>query len=235
MINNFNSIISSIEDATGRKLVIIVDDLEKVTDLDRMIDILLRHAYVIDRLSCHIVLTVPPSVRYSPELAPVQQTYGVTYFLPPFYVLDRNGQEQDSQINLMVSIIRKRLPERLIGSDILRALSLRSGGLVTDYTRMTKVSLNNMRDSQERSVSEKSAESAFGDLVSDYSRITSPEYFSLLREIYNMKDTEDHQNSQFLRLLYHLMVLAYYSPGIEWYDIHPAVKEVLIRNKTISS
>jgi len=234
VINNFNVIISSIEEASGKKLVIIVDDLEKVTDLDRMVDILIRHAYVIGRLNCHIVLTIPPSVRYSPELAQVQQTYGVAHFLPPFYVLDKKGRTQKDQVDLMVEIVRRRLSEKMISSDLLRNLAERSGGLVTDYTRMIKVSLNNMIQFQEECISDKSADVAFGDLVNDYSRITSPQYFPLLIEIYNKKDTTDHQNIQFRELLYNLMVLAYYTGGDEWYDLHPAVKEVLRRNKTIN-
>ena len=87
---------------------------------------------------------------------------------------------------------------------------------------------------QEECISDKSADVAFGDLVNDYSRITSPQYFPLLIEIYNKKDTTDHQNIQFRELLYNLMVLAYYTGGDEWYDLHPAVKEVLRRNKTIN-
>lgn len=229
LITTFNSMISSIEEASGRKIVIIVDDLEKVTDEGRMIDILLKHSNVIRLLNCHIVLTVPPSISYSPSARQISQTYGITPFLPPFKVHNKDGTYNIDQISQMETIIRKRVSISLIASQLVQDTAKQSGGLLTDFIRILKVSFNKAYNIGENYVNDSVLNEAFNNLIDEYDKIVSSDDYEILIEVHRKKDV-DNKDAKFRDLLFNLIILQYYERGMSWYDLHPAVEQ-LLKNK----
>jgi hypothetical protein len=233
IIKTFNSMITSYETAIGKKVVIIVDDLEKVTDEGRMTDVLLKYGNIIRDLSCHIVLTVPSSLLYSGSARLVSMTYGYIHFLPPFRVRNKDGSKNSNQLKFMREIIMRRISSRLLNGNLLDDMAMRSGGLVTDYFRMMKVSLNKAFSSNLEKVDSRSADEAFIGLVSEYGRLVSYNSYNFLKEINEAKDGE--KNELFRSLLFYLIVLEYIEDGDNWYDIHPAVEQFLRKKKILGS
>jgi uncharacterized protein YbcI len=232
IVKTFNSTVSSIENASGKRIVIILDDLEKVTDESRMIDILLKHSNVIRGLNCHIVLTVPPSIFYSPLSRQIGQTYGITYFLPPFQVRNKDGTYNVSEINLMQKIIDKRISGDLLTADLLQNTAKRSGGIIIDFMRMLKLSLGKTYDRGESHVTESNLNEAFNSLVDDFDKIISPDEYELLAIIHHEKEPRS-KNAKFRELLFNLIVLEYNERGTSWYGLHPAVEQLLKKKNKI--
>jgi len=230
IIGIFNSIVKSIQDTTSKRIVVIVDDVEKVADEEKIVDIFIKHSNIVIGLECHIVMTVPPSLFYSPSFRQLGQTYGITFFLPPFQVRNRDGLDNREQIQLMESIIRKRISDKIIRSELLQTLARQSGGLLFDFIRMTKLSLNNTSLHDQEYVTSEYIEEAFNDLVNEYDKIISPQYYDLLKNVHQNKDAV--KDKVFRDLLFQLILLEYIESGRSWYDLHPAVEQLLL-NKGI--
>jgi hypothetical protein len=238
LLKTFNLYVTSFEEILGKRVVIIVDDLEKVTDLNRIFDILITHANVIGGLNCHMVLTVPPSLMYSPEAIPIMHSYSELYFLPPFQVRNKDGSERQDQIDCMKNIIAKRISEKLISSEALQFAAIQSGGLVTDFIRMLIISVNNASRSRSPSVNISFLKESFMSLANQYGLVINaliaghePIYYQILKDIHRDKDVSE-KDEKFIKLLFYLFILEYRDSGLSWYDLHPAVKEV-IRKKNL--
>ena len=111
IIGVFNQIISSVEDATDKKMIIIIDDLEKVTEYKKIREILVDQSIFFEKLNCCIVITIPPSLVYSPEFLPARITYGNTQFLPLFQVRNKNGSINSGKTLILENIVRKRISD----------------------------------------------------------------------------------------------------------------------------
>ena len=57
---------------------------------------------------------------------------------------------------------------------------------------------------------------------------TPKQHYPILKEAYDNKDVI-FKDVLFRRLLFYLFVLEYKEGGLRWYDLHPAVKQVLIK------
>ena len=81
-------------------------------------------------------------------------------------------------------------------------------------------------------------EEAFNGLITEYDHIidapelttgfTPKQHYPILKEAYDNKDVI-FKDVLFRRLLFYLFVLEYKEGGLRWYDLHPAVKQVLIK------
>jgi len=106
-----------------------------------------------------------------------------------------------------------------------------SGGLITDFIRMLKISFNNASKRRAEVVTTSFLDEAFMDLVNEYDHVIDRlitgyeyEYYQILKEINNTKNV-DVKNEYFRNLLFYLFILEYKECGLSWYNIHPLLKK----------
>jgi hypothetical protein len=234
IIAAFNRIVSSYEEGMNKKIVIIIDDLEKVTDHQRIYDLLVSHFNVIDKLKCHIVFTLPPSLIHSKDFSDLWYNFGKIHFLPLFNVRNKiDGKPNITQIQLMEKIVRKRVSDAIIPSDVIQLCALYSGGLINDFLKLLLYSCPKAATNGNNEIDTSALNESFRDLVNDYKLSLETEDYPKLVKVHNTKDIsidEEHK-----KMLYRSVILEYMEPdGKKWYDLHPAVEQVLKENQFLN-
>jgi hypothetical protein len=227
LIKIFNEIVSSVVSTTHKKMIIIMDDLERVMTQDKILELLDKYHAYIDNLDCSIVLTIPPSLMTDPAFSQLSRAYN-RYFLPLFQVRDKYGNENTEQIRLMQEIIKKRIADNLIHSEVIRLAALRSGGLITDFIRMLKVSFVKALSHDMKSVNHDLLDESFEEIIENYDLILSKDYYGKLVEVHRSKNIINDEMTRAM-INYDFILMYGNSEGI-WYDIHPAI-ETLLSNR----
>lgn len=224
----FNEIVSSIEKTTNKKVVIIIDDLEKLTDHQKISDFLLGHGAYIESLTCCIVLTIPPSLYHSGDYAHIARAYS-SQFLPLLQVRDHQGNLDEQEIGVMHDLVKRRVSESLMPETIVRVCAIQSGGLITDFLRLLKDGCVKAIAQQRESLNQMLLEASFHQLVLDFNANLESKYYPKLVSVFSTKSVDDDADK--IVLLFRLAILEYLKPqGLPWHDTHPAV-DVLLRWK----
>ena len=216
IIDKFNDLLRII----NRKILFIIDDLERVTEHRKISEILYRYSFAFERLKCSIIFVVPPSLLYYPES--IRSRYD-KYFLLPFRVHDQDENGDERHPSLMEAIVRKRIAnENLVPPNIISLCASYSGGIITEFIKLLKDCCKTAMDRKLVTVNEeKIADNAFNKLVNTYRVAISGRHYTKLIEVYNKKDT-DNPDDDFKELLDLLAILEYRDyDGV--YDIHPAL------------
>jgi len=226
IIELFNELVNEYQEKSGKKLVVIVDDLEKLTDQKRILDFFHEHSRIITSLNCPIILTMPPSLKYSHDLDLISRFFDEIYFLPVFEVRKKDSSLNKNEILEMMDIIYKRVEKTVIPEDVLQTAIVWSGGLITDLLKILMGGCKKSYKKNETIVSMKSLTESFTDLTMLYKYKTGEMKMKFLRTIH---ETKTARPSKLLsELLCSLAVLEYNPPKENsWYDIHPAVEKLI--------
>ena len=218
-----NELIQTAQTQTNKQILIIVDDLEKVTNRTQITEIFEGFSLVINKLNCHFVLTLPTSVIYSPETRQVRIDYCKTVMLPLFAVKNQNGNDNEKEISEMEVVAQKRIIGGSIPKTILQKSALFSGGLINDFLRIMESSCLKAITNGKYKISEDILNESFAELSNEYKIGIEDRYIPILKKIYETKSVE--MNDDVKQLLFSLAVLEYIDRETRdvWYDVHPAV------------
>ena len=217
----FNKIISQIEKREGKKILIIVDDLEKVTSLDTIESLFVDNYYLIDSICCNFIFTIPLSLRYSRKFETTRRTYTTEYTLPLFEIRQETGELNLMEIEKMSKIITNRIPLFMIDKTSLHTAIVYSGGVIADLLRLISDAIVKAV-SQNRNISSHVILESFTEERINVTRPMDAKDKQILKEIQNSK-RPILDKLLWVDLLYSLHVLEYRNTidGELWYDVHP--------------
>ena len=225
------------------KLVIIVDSLEKVTPTIQE-DNRTNHEHIfIDRsnqlqgLNCHVIYTVPISLRYSDRAPDLFDRYGDIPVLPVIKIKELNSDiPSEAGLNKLEEILGKRVAkvnqdlsiatEVFEDRETLDRLCAMSGGHVRHLIQLMQEALNEI---DELPITVKAVRRAIGVLKSIYRIAIREEQWSLLREV--AANNKILNSDKYRDLLLNRSLLEYITIDEEgeekiWHDVHPVVKEL---------
>ena len=230
IINLYNYIISVIEKQTSRKVVIVVDDLEKTPDRKQILEVLDGQSKVISKLCCHFILTLPTYIVYSTDARQVNLDFCSTYFLPIYEVKTKSGTLNSPEILKMIEIAKKRIINNCVNVATLEDCAIMSGGLMHDFLRLLANSCSIANSKKENKVSHAHLLTSFKSLSQDAKIGLDAKYVEILKDIHKTKEIKI--TSDIKDLIYNLAILHYKSvDGDYWYDVHPAVVAALDLDK----
>ncbi len=245
IIERVNAIIEVAEKNIEQKLLVIVDGLdrhEQVTALEMFSSSLLTE------LNCHIIYSIPISLRYSPSFRQPMDRFQRCLDLtnPPVFQCDENlcptSKPDEKGREILRSVINKRLErlgdsyKGLFNPDALELICEKSGGVMRDLVRLAcnschaalnrKLAYINLEAAQE-AVQELRKNSPIRDdhfpeldRIHRTGKLTSNTYSSPGEGEVNICD----------RLLQNKYILGYYKAGGNfWFDINPILIEDLQR------
>lgn len=218
-----NELISSAQEQTNKQILIIVDDLEKVTSRKQITEIFEGFSLVINKLDCHFVLTLPTSVIHSTETRQIRIDYCKTVMLPLFAIKKPDGTDNETEIQEMEIIANKRIIGNSIPPDVLRQAALYSGGLIQDFLRLLEGACLKAITNGKYKLSHDLLDESFAELSNEYKVSIEARQIPLLKKIHETKSAD--MDDDVKQLLFSLALLEYIdrdSRGV-WYDLHPAV------------
>jgi energy-coupling factor transporter ATP-binding protein EcfA2 len=242
---------SYIENATGQKVLVIIDDLDKLElstteiifskNIQSLIDPSLAIIYTLPVATLREVSIKNSITRYINQI----HTMRVTKFFSRDDVRKPDRVPDPSCISMFAEILKRRLPINSSDLDTEQQLILFSGGVLRELIRIVdrccdrvKLELRGQIRRQEWNAPEVKIDRRILDAVITDLRLERAEVlgkvdFKMLEAIYQEFEPENTEDQRFLDLLHGLYILEYRNAEL-WYDLNPIVKDLLIQKGILS-
>lgn len=223
LLQYLNWIINQVEEADGRRVMIVVEDLDKIS-LNAALTIFRDHGALLREPNATIIYTCPSALLYSPDFHETRQAYSQTFMLPniPPRTL-ANKVDSKGQKALMEMVLR-RMDERLIEQKALRLAVSASGGVPTSLMRLIQ---NSVLYTTTSVITTKDIARA---ITIERELMTTPllkdDWIALRQRRFDRELTADEQNRN---LMYKGALLEYRNSasGRPWCDVHPILWDLL--------
>ncbi len=240
IIENLNSAIlnpgiEQLKKKGNKGLVVIVDSLEKIDNVPKYFKRLQPEYLFIDRgsqlssLDCHLVYTMPLSLRFSNEYGSLTQQFQDPKVLPMVGIRSRNGKiSKGALVKLRNMILARAFPhlsyEYRLGRvteifDSIRTLDylcLISGGHIRNLLRLLNTSIHKEKRFP---ITYMSLESVIIDHLNERLLAILPNELDLLREIRKTKKVT--KGDEYQALIRSMYVYEYRDSVGPWFDINP--------------
>ena len=222
LIDKINLIIANIESNEKKKVLVLIDDLDKPR-LEQAKEIFYNSQTAITQPICYIVYTVPISIFFTKELTAIRES---KFFLPNVKLHsknDRNSKDEEGY-GLMRQFIFNRMKNELIQPDALDLAITMGAGVFRETARIMQIAADSAIENDRDQIIEEDVKRAEREIRSDFRRILKTQDYATLKEI--CMDNEIKGIEKIGRLLHNLSVLEYMNDET-WCDIHPTLVELV--------
>ncbi|MEO1402260.1 MAG: P-loop NTPase fold protein [Cyanobacteria bacterium J06635_1] len=238
--DTINRIAAAIQTATKKEVLVIIDDLDKL-DLSVAEAIYRDNINALISPNIRVVFTIPISVVREPRLFAAIQTVSpivllaVTKFYAQATAHQPDAGPDEKNVEILSTVLRKRIAADLVEPDILRKMVLLSGGVLRELVRLGQaccrecmLELDLEPDNAAVTINDDILTAAMRTLRNEFARGLGTQRHELLVKIYKDFAPPDAQSPEFLELLHALYVLEYENDDL-WYDLHPLITDLLRR------
>lgn len=246
LVAQINAIAAAIENATGKQILVIIDDFDKL-DLATVREVYREHIKALFSPGFRIIYTTPiASLRDGPLRATmISETDDQIVEMQVaklFHKADSRAEmtaliEENRQT--LYDVLDKRMGSQLIEPEIVEAIVLKSGGVLRELVRLAnkccRICLRQVRRAQNAesvTINRAVFDRALQDMRLDFEAPLGKADYEILRATYESFEPEDPKAQAFLDLLHGLHILEYRNGDI-WYDLHPVVTDLLRRKGMI--
>lgn len=222
LIQRLNWLIVDIEDKSGKKLVIIVDDLDKLARGQQSEDFFYKNYQLLLEPSCFVIYTFPIPLAFHPLYENVRHAFDGDVVLLQMPVKKRNGELHEAGRGFYQDVISRRIDPDLLEDGVLD-LAVDSTGKLSELVEVMKeASLNAYRKKQKR-ISKEDVASALDKLRMTFDRTLTQAHKKKLLEINSCKEArEEGPDSALTReLLFSLTAVEYEDEEGRWCEINP--------------
>jgi hypothetical protein len=224
LISLINQAIDEVSAVTGKHVLLIIDDLDKIQPLENALRIFREHVRSLISFRCFVIYTAPISLLYDPASTRVSQTMEIHY-MPMFRVRTRAGERKQPEavdVALLREIVYRRVHPALFGDGVVeRAIDL-TGGVLREMIRVIRGCCVYCQEYELRQITHHVLDIQKSKLKGEYYRMLEHDDYKWLRRVNRTKSRADVN----MRHLESLCVL-YYPNGKGWFDVHPIVRELL--------
>jgi len=228
LIQRLNWLILDIEDKSGRELVIIVDDLDKLARGQQSEDFFYKNYQLLIEPSCFVVYTFPVPLAFDPRYENVRHAFTSDVILLQMPVWKRNGQRHEEGRKFYRDVITQRIEPELLEDGVLE-YAIESTGKLTELVEVMKeASLNAFRKGQAQ-ISRDDVATALDKLRMTFDRTLSEAHKRRLLEINKCKEArEEGPDSNLTReLLFSLTAVEYEDDEGRWCEINPMLRPLV--------
>jgi GTPase SAR1 family protein len=221
-----NSIIWKIKEITGKNILLVIDDLDKLPRMEAL-QVFREEGPFLTLLDCMAIYTAPVSLMYELGDSPALEPYK-TYQVPMFNVFRKeNRQVNEEGVAKLEEMVHRRVHPILFEEGVVRRLALASGGVARHLVKMVQDCCLYCATFNIPKINHKVVDWVINEFKKDYSRRLTHDDYLNLKKVYELKECPGLENAW--EYLQSLCVLEY-SNGNYWYDVHPVV-ELLLREK----
>jgi hypothetical protein len=232
LLNSFNNLIQRARKNSGKRVVFVVDDIDKIQDSSSIENTFIHSAHFIGQIDCPCIFTVPITYATSSYLRIATLPYTI-YRVPAIALLDSKGNRNEASFDFMRKVFRLRMPFNPIPEPLLDKVLEYSGGALIDAMRMLR-GLCKRAILEQRSVVDNAAvEEEFQQLVDDYQFVFDKA--ALLQKLIKMCKSSEKQviaDETLTDMLYKMIVIEYREKRL-WFDLHPAARRLYEQNAQI--
>jgi nucleoside-triphosphatase THEP1 len=250
LVTKLNEIKTYIENATGQKVLVIIDDLDKL-DLSVTEVIFSKNIKSLIDPDFRIIYTIPIatlrelSVRESIGTSFTKiHTMRVAKFFSRTMVRNPDRVADPELIGLFRQILDRRLSDDLVEVGVKDQIIRQSGGVMRELIRIADLCCDKCMQVLRRQIREHQInqpivtlnddilQQVLTDLQISYAEPLGETDFEALKQIYLNLKLKDTNNQRLLDLLHSLYILEYRNAAL-WYDLNPIVCDLLVQEGVI--
>ena len=227
LLRRLNWVIEQAELGGGRRLLIVVEGLDKV-DLQTAIDIFRDHAPTITAPKADMIYTCPIALRYSDHYNTIRLSFPEVCFLPNVGTRHSDGSVDTGGADILRKVALSRMEPQLIEPEALDLIVQANGGVPVwlVFLMRTAALYALERDEQARCITDEDAQNAIKELRREVLVPLTRHDLEVLRERHRDRQLTNDADEQ--RLLYNGSVIDY-TDGEPWCDVHPVLWPILER------
>jgi hypothetical protein len=222
LIQKLNWLIVDIEEKSGKELVIIVDDLDKLARGQQSEDFFYKNYQLLIEPSCFVIYTFPIPLAFHPQYENVRHAFDGDVILLQMPVWKRNGEKHEEGRRFYADVISRRIEPDLLEKEVLEYAIESTGKLSELVEVMKEASLNAFR-MERKSISKKDVASALEKLRMTFDRTLTKAHKNKLLEINICKEAREEGPDSVLtrELLFSLTAVEYEDEEGRWCEINP--------------
>lgn len=242
LLDALNQFIAEARQQLGTKLVVIVDNLDRIVPMPRSEgrnnhdEIFLDRSGQLRRFDCHVIYTVPISLVYSNRAAALRDSYGDCQVVPMLMVKHRNGQVFTAGLEKVKELIIRRVSKFAPDLDLETAVFDRpetverlcqmSGGHMREVMQLMQAAFD-WTDSLPIPAS--AVQQAITRARNNYRNTVDETDWQKLAEVSVSKLVPN--DGDYRKLLFNRCVLEYREIDqngeiICWHDVHPLIESI---------
>ncbi|GAB4533507.1 MAG: hypothetical protein Kow0063_15590 [Anaerolineae bacterium] len=225
LISLINQAIEEISAMTGKHILLIIDDLDKIQPLEEALRIFREYVRSLASFQCFAIYTAPISLLYDPANTLISQNMEIHY-MPMFRVRTPTGEPEppDSpDVGTLREIIYRRVHPSLFEDGVVDRLIYMTGGVLRELIRVVRGCCVYCQEYDLGQITHNALDIQKSKLKSEYYRMLEHEDYKWLRRVNRTKSRADVN----MRHLESLCALYYPNNGKGWFDVHPIVHELL--------
>jgi hypothetical protein len=234
LLSGFNNLIQRARKNSGKRVVFVVDDIDKIQDASSIENTFIHSAHFIGQIDCPCIFTVPITYATSSYLRIATLPYTGIYRVPAVELLDSKGNKNEAAFEFMRKVFRLRMPFNPIPPALLDKVLEYSGGALIDAMRMLRGLCKRAILEQITIIDEAAVEEEFQRLVDDYKFVFDK--LVLWQKLSKMCKAADKQaimvDDILTEMLYKMIVIEYWEKKL-WFDLHPAARKLYEQNASI--
>ncbi|CAF0693561.1 conserved hypothetical protein [Candidatus Methylacidithermus pantelleriae] len=225
LLERLNDLLTDFRKQFGRRILIVVDGLDKIYDLDQAAGLFLNGANALISPACRVIYTLPYPLFYRDDFQQVRQQFHRNFLLPNVKTRQSDGTPYEAGRKMLKELILKRMEEKLITPEALDILVDASGGLLRELLRLARGAVTSACHRNNARITCEDVQCAFQEIQNSFRRILKVEDYQHLWRVYETKRLDEVPSLAGNRLLRNMSVLEY--NGETWWDLHPAVRALL--------
>jgi len=219
----------------GKKLLVIIDDLDKLKEVPQINSIFIDNRNYIFSLKCKKIISIPTYLSKKPEISNYSQ-YPIRQFVLRISSNPFNGEppaEEKKKIEankqMLREVIKCRIKEgiSLIDDGALEEAIHKSGGIIRQLIRIVYVAAVNVRRLRSIKISLNDIQEGIDLLRNNLAgTIISSDKITMLDTILTKNIPISETKEEFIDLLQANNVVAYEN-GEPWYEVNPIIRETV--------
>jgi Cdc6-like AAA superfamily ATPase len=223
------------EAAGGKKLLLIIDDLDKLKDAQQIRSVFIDNRFYLLELKAKKVIAIPVHLTTENEIISLDvdiPSFSLRLKTNPKEELDPEEERKIISKNegLLKEIVRKRIAENtdLIDDDAIAEAAGCSGGILRQYIQLLNMATVEVRRLKGKKVTKNDIDNACQTMRKTFERpiIVSAKKIRYLKNIMDKHIPEADDPDESISALIGNQIIAY-SNGATWYDVNPLIKETV--------
>jgi len=223
LIQKLNWLTMEVETKTEKRIVVIVDDLDKLTRVEQAGDFFYKNYGLLIQPKCFVIYTFPIPLTFNPYYENVRPAFDDDIILSQLPVKSKDGKRvNEENFNFYKGLVEKRMDLDLIEETALEEAIVSTGKTSEFISIMRDAAIKAYRNENEK-ITKEVVGKALEKLRRTYDRTLTEAHKKRLLEIYDKKEArdEDIEDSISRDLLFSLTVVEYEDEEGRWCDINP--------------
>ncbi len=223
LIQKLNWLTMEVETKTRKRIVVIVDDLDKLTRVKQAEDFFYKNYGLLIQPKCFVIYTFPIPLTFNPYYENVRPAFDDDIILPQLPVKSKDGKRlNEKNFNFYKELVEKRMDLDLIEENALEEAIVSTGKTSEFISIMRDAAIKAYRNENEK-ITKEEVGKALEKLRRTYDRTLTEAHKKRLLEIYDKKEARDDDidDSTSRDLLFSLTAVEYEDEEGRWCDINP--------------